>query len=371
MTHNHTKLTKTRPGRAALVHHGDFWYPVRVVQKEASGKWRVRWWRGCKFQHELDSESAAAGIEPGGLYTVELPGIIDSLWLLQAERQKIRVSFIKDLIRMPVVAEQNVSLQLGKWTHPHEIRTAEDILADPSSIPYTNEVNWALKPHIGVLQRLLTAPNSSHYETSSKVIPAKKWLQDGNKDLSKAIIHHVGTLSVMERAQIANWFDIHIGQELDVRALWLGRLPIAHAHTLFIAYRMTKDPVFEGLTSTDILQKAWVAQLTGVPSILGEVDVDRECLEQLEEEMFERTHRTGASGNFQWGLDAGHHQDGQYFTLPHQSEQSKLSPIRIRVQSELSPSSVRSESKLSRSKIQSESKYKIINTRAGFEPMTS
>ena len=26
--------------------------------------------------------------------------------------------------------------------------------------------------------------------------------------------------------------------------------------------------------------------------------------------MFERTDRTGASGNFQWGLDAGHHQDG-------------------------------------------------------------
>ena len=26
--------------------------------------------------------------------------------------------------------------------------------------------------------------------------------------------------------------------------------------------------------------------------------------------MFERTERTGVSGNWQWGLDAGHHQDG-------------------------------------------------------------
>ena len=268
----------------------------------------MRWWRGCKFQHESDSESA--GIEPGGLYTVELPGIIDSLWLLQAERRKICVSFLKDLITGRMVAEWNVPLQLGKWTHPHEIRTAEDILSDPSSIPYTNEVNRALKPHISVLQRLLTAPNSSHYETSSNVIPAKKWLQDSDKDLSTAIVHHVGTLSVIERAQIANWFEVHIGRKPDVRALWLGRLPIAHAHTLFIAYRMTKDRAFKGLTWTDILQKAWVAQLMSVPSILGEVDVDRECLEQLEEEMFERTDRTGASGNFQWGLDAGHHQDG-------------------------------------------------------------
>ena len=205
-------------------------------------------------------------------------------------------------------------MQLGKWLHLHEIKTAEDILSDPSSIPYTIEVNQALKPHIGVLKRLLTAPNSSQYETSlaSNAIPAKKWLRDNDKDFSTAIVHHVGTLSVVERAQIANWFEIHIGREQDVRALWLGRLPIAHAHTLFIAYRMTKDPVFKHLTWTDVLQKAWVAQLTGTPSILGEVDVDRECLEQLEEEMFERTDRTGPSGNFQWGLDAGHHQDGWY-----------------------------------------------------------
>jgi hypothetical protein len=160
------------------------------------------------------------------------------------------------------------------------------------------------------LHRLLTAPNSSHYETSSKVIPAKKWLQDNNKDLSTAAIPHVGTLSVIERAQIANWFETHISREKDVRTLWVSLLPIAHAHTLFIAYRMTKDPTFSDLTDPDMLQRAWVAQLMSIPSILGEVDVDRECLEKLEEEMFERTDRTGPSGNWQWGLDAGHHQDG-------------------------------------------------------------
>lgn len=51
-------------------------------------------------------------------------------------------------------------------------------------------------------------------------------------------------------------------------------------------------------------------QLTSVPTILKEIDVERECLESLEEEMFENTDRTGVSGNFQWGLDAGHHQGG-------------------------------------------------------------
>ena len=189
-----------------------------------------------------------------------------------------------------MATEENIPSQLGKWIHPHEIRTAEDILFDPSSIPYTREVDEALKPHRGVLQRLLAAPNSSHYETSSKVIPAKKWLQDNDKDLSAAIIHHVGTLSVIERAQIANWFETHISREKDARALWMGLLPIAHTHTLFIAYRMSKDPAFSSVTNSDMLRKAWVAQMTGVPSILGEVDVDRECLEKLEEEMFERTN---------------------------------------------------------------------------------
>jgi len=37
---------------------------------------------------------------------------------------------------------------------------------------------------------------------------------------------------------------------------------------------------------------------------------DRETLEQLEEEMFERSSLAGIAGNYQWGLDAGDHQDG-------------------------------------------------------------
>jgi hypothetical protein len=51
-------------------------------------------------------------------------------------------------------------------------------------------------------------------------------------------------------------------------------------------------------------------RLDSVPSILKEVDVDQECLVSLEEEMFENTDRTGVSGNWQWGLDKGHHQGG-------------------------------------------------------------
>jgi hypothetical protein len=73
---------------------------------------------------------------------------------------------------------------------------------------------------------------------------------------------------------------------------------------------MTKDPDFKDAPESEVRQKAWEAQLTGKPKILKEIDVDKECLEVLEEELFERTERTGVSGNRQWGLDVGHHQDG-------------------------------------------------------------
>jgi len=36
----------------------------------------------------------------------------------------------------------------------------------------------------------------------------------------------------------------------------LSFLPIAHAHTLFIAYQMTKDPDFKGVPELEIHQKA-------------------------------------------------------------------------------------------------------------------
>jgi hypothetical protein len=84
---------------------------------------------------------------------------------------------------------------LGRWKHPDQVESVEDILADPSSIPYSAEVNKALTPAREILWNILTSP-------------------------------------------------------------------------------------------------------------------DKECLEILEEEMFENTDRTGVSGNEQWGLDIGHHQGG-------------------------------------------------------------
>ena len=39
------------------------------------------------------------------------------------------------------------------------------------------------------------------------------------------------------------------------------------------------------------------------------MDVKHECLAKMEEEMFECSQVAGTAGEYQWGLDAGDHQD--------------------------------------------------------------
>ncbi|KAG2338085.1 hypothetical protein BDR05DRAFT_969525, partial [Suillus weaverae] len=40
------------------------------------------------------------------------------------------------------------------------------------------------------------------------------------------------------------------------------------------------------------------------------MDVDLECLSVFEQRLFEKSAQSGSAGNYQWGLDAGSHQDG-------------------------------------------------------------
>ncbi|KAG6912972.1 hypothetical protein DXG01_010715, partial [Tephrocybe rancida] len=105
-----------KPGRGALIKHGKYWYPVRVIQHVENG-WQVKVWRECRFEEP--------GMVPGSFITVPFDCIIDSLWGKHAERRAI---------------------QLGIWTHACEIPDPEDILVDPSSTPYTQEIHIALSP---------------------------------------------------------------------------------------------------------------------------------------------------------------------------------------------------------------------------------
>ena len=58
-----------------------------------------------------------------------------------------------------------------------------------------------------------------------------------------------------------------------------------------------------------MLDHAWSYQCTVIPKDWDAVDVDQECLLLLEERLFETSARAGAAGHYQWGLDAGSHQN--------------------------------------------------------------
>lgn len=71
------------------------------------------------------------------------------------------------------------------------------------------------------------------------------------------------------------------------------------------------------LKSDELLRQAWEVQFTGTTSRLIDVDVEKECLERLEEDMFEVSFRAGIAGYYQWGLDSGHHDNWDpYYYLP-------------------------------------------------------
>jgi hypothetical protein len=103
------------------------------------------------------------------------------------------------------------------------------------------------------------------------------------------------------------------------RKVELLYLPLAHTYTLYIAYRLKSDPNMAKLTGEDLLLQAWAVQFTGTSERLIDIDVERECLEQLEGELFEVSFRAGMAGNYQWAFAcaSGHHDDwNAYAHLP-------------------------------------------------------
>ena len=172
----------------------------------------------------------------------------------------------------------NSNFQLRKWKHACEIENSEDILADPSRIPYTLEIDAILSPFKDILTKL------SMFELDSladEVIPAKMWLEDMKKPLQTTLIPHVGSPSVLECTHISNWFDTHITlKDQDLRLSWLRFLPHAHTHTLYITRSLAHEPKMKNLGPNELLKHAWEVQFAVQPTRLIE-----------------------------WHLDAGHHQD--------------------------------------------------------------
>lgn len=144
-------------------------------------------------------------------------------------------------------------------------------------------------------------------------------MEDTKQPLLSTLVPYAGLLSIPERAQISNWFERHIGKETSTRRYWLGCLPLAHAFTIYIAARLkTEDPErYQDFSNDAMLEEAWLVQFSQNLPLSVNVDVDKECLDRLEEEMFEVSSRAGVAGHYQWGLDAGSHQNWcPYLGLP-------------------------------------------------------
>ena len=62
-------------------------------------------------------------------------------------------------------------------------------------------------------------------------------------------------------------------------------LTTRHAYyTLYISNRLKSNPKMAKLKAKDLLLCAWAVQFIGTSEMLIDVDVERECLEQLEGE---------------------------------------------------------------------------------------
>jgi len=88
----------------------------------------------------------------------------------------------------------------------------------------------------------------------------------------------------------------------------IGLAPFGHAITLFITSRLQNLDMED---EANLVRQAWEMQVVDVEELWYAVDIGKECLERLEEEMFGESEQAGIAGHRQWGLDAGDHQNGR------------------------------------------------------------
>ncbi|KAH7875730.1 uncharacterized protein C8R40DRAFT_1250870 [Lentinula edodes] len=275
----------SRPGKGALVQHGKFYYPVRIIHTSgAKGKSRnefecvVKFWRGCHFPKD--------STHPLAIVSVDQSSIIDELWGNQHQRRQTR---------------------LGRWDHPPLRLSEEDILMQFEDYPYTEEVNDALKPHLEFLKTLHCSPQ----DCSVEEVPAKVYVEKSKKPIHQCTIPFTGGLTIEDQARVANWFEKFVSQTPSIsRSKWHSLLAHAHAITLFLDHRLHRTAT--GMSESERLHNAWNHQTTTrqiSSNSSNTIDVDLECLEYLETRMFERSREAGVAGWYQWGLDVGYHQD--------------------------------------------------------------
>lgn len=186
--------------------------------------------------------------------------------------------------------------------------------------PYDSDPEPEPEPDSGSKQNRKDAPKN----TSPQPPKRKKAI------LPYDVVPFTGDLNAYDQSRIASWISQHVPGAQGNQQLWMSKAPFAHAINLVIAKRrhdiLLRELVDSGkvLDESDleghIIHRAWRFQTSDEvmqDANLG-VDVDRECLLDLERRMFTRSLESGEAGYYQWGLDAGDHQDkwDPYRNLP-------------------------------------------------------
>ncbi|KAG6847000.1 hypothetical protein H0H93_010660, partial [Arthromyces matolae] len=140
-------------------------------------------------------------------------------------------------------------IQLGEWEHACDAQTAEDVLANPSSVPFSSDVHQALIPFLNILKALFVNP----LNVDSAMVPAKAWLEQEKRNVATSPVRYSGSLTTVQRAEIANWFEVNISKSKGSRVNWIGLLPEAHAQTLYIVHSIREGQQFKDLGFAELL----------------------------------------------------------------------------------------------------------------------
>lgn len=206
--------------------------------------------------------------------------------------------------------------QLGEWQLACNLPTAEDILSDFESYPITDEVERVLRPNLVVLTNLLHSPE----DVDTRFSPVLGYLEKIKKP-HDAEVWFAGTISIQDRARTMHWISKFVPGAKGLAVRWVGRAPLVHAFTLLLTGRrspeLETDPdVCNAKTEEEALslalQKVWAEQVTQTSGELARVDVDQESISLFEKRIFEISKEAGPAGYSQWGLDAGHLENGWF-----------------------------------------------------------
>lgn len=198
----------------------------------------------------------------------------------------------------------------------------DDLLLNPLSVSFSTEIDVALSSSLPVITRLLNDPSTVDTKDAPVLAylrgPPPKGPGPGPTAHKAGVVQFGGDISILDRARVNNWFELHVLNARATREIWMCRAPVAHALTVLLASRhrnqFVTDAKFPTESSADeqeyfVLNKAWEYQVQNVSSDWQVVDVDQESLHTLERRMFEVSKNAGCAGYYQWGLDVGDHKD--------------------------------------------------------------